>query len=57
MGRFALGISLLLSTVSFVLGQAPSAGACGPTSVPNVPGKPLSLRLLGKDVFAERISS
>ena len=37
MGRFALAISLLLSTVSFVRGQAPSAGACGPTSVPNVP--------------------
>ena len=51
MGRFALAISILLSTVSFVRGQGPSAGACGPTSVPNIPGEPASLWLLDTGRF------
>ena len=39
MRRFITVISLLLlSAVSFTQGEAPSAGACGPTSVANVPG-------------------
>ena len=40
MGHSALAFSVLLCTVAFVRGGAPSAGACGPISVPNVPGEP-----------------
>ena len=35
---FTIVSLLLLSAVSFTQGKAPSAGACGPTSVANVPG-------------------
>ena len=40
MQQFALAASVLLITIFFVYGNVPSAGACGPTSVANVPGKP-----------------
>ena len=39
MRRFITAVLLLLlSTVSVTQGKDPSAGACGPTSVANVPG-------------------